>query len=307
MTDIPRRQLGRTGEEVSVVGLGGYHLGKPDLSEADSVDLVREAIDCGLTFLDNCWDYHEGGSEIRMGKALLDGYRDRAFLMTKIDGRDRRSAAEQIDQSLRRLQTDVIDLLQLHEVIRDSDPDRAFEKGGAIEAMVEARRAGKVRYLGFTGHKSPKIHLKMLAVAAAHDFRFDTVQMPLNLMDAHYDSFGERVLPRLVEQGIGVLGMKPMGDGTIVEKKAATAIECLHFAMSLPTSVVITGCDSRPRLEQALQAARTFRPLREEERERLLARTATAARDGRLEKYKTTLEHDGTAEHPQWLGSASSA
>jgi aryl-alcohol dehydrogenase-like predicted oxidoreductase len=299
---IPYRTLGRTGERVSAIGLGGYHLGKPYLEEPESIRMIRTAIDNGMTFLDNSWDYYDGQSELRMGKALRDGYRQRAFLMTKIDGRDKPTAARQIDESLRRLQTDRVDLLQHHEVIRMDDADRIFSAGGAMEAVLEAKRAGKVRYIGFTGHKSPEIHLKTLATAASRQFRFDTVQMPLNLMDAHYQSFEKKVLPLLVKQEIGVLGMKPMGDAVILESKTATPIECLHYAMNLPTSVVITGCDSMERLEQALAAARSFRPMRPREVDALLAKTARAAQGGRFELYKTTHKHDGTLAHPEWLG-----
>jgi aryl-alcohol dehydrogenase-like predicted oxidoreductase len=209
---IPYRTLGRTGERVSAIGLGGYHLGKPYLEESESIRIIRTAIDRGVTFLDNSWDYYDGQSELRMGKALRDGYRQRAFLMTKIDGRDRVTAARQIDESLRRLQTDRVDLLQHHEVIRLDDADRIFATGGAMEAVLEGKHAGKVRYFGFTGHKSPEIHLKTLATAASHRFHFDTVQMPLNVMDAHYQSFEKKVLPVLLKRKIGVLGMKPMGD-----------------------------------------------------------------------------------------------
>jgi aryl-alcohol dehydrogenase-like predicted oxidoreductase len=298
---IPYRRLGRTGEMVSLIGVGGYHLGR-QADEQETIRIVRMAIDNGINFLDNCWDYNGGASEIRMGKALRDGYRERAFLMTKIDGRTRESAAQQIDVSLRRLQTDRIDLMQVHEVIRMSDPERVFEPDGAIEAIVAAQRAGKIRYIGFTGHKSPAIHLRMLEVARQHGFTFDAVQMPLNVMDAHYDSFAKQVVPVLVEQDIGVLGMKPMGDPFVLVSGTVTAIECLHYAMSLPTSVVITGCDSLPVLEQALRAARTFRPLSEVEVAALLDRTALAAREGRYELYKTTHHFDGTYQNPQWLG-----
>jgi len=302
---IPYRWLGRTDERVSAIGIGGYHLGKPYLEESESIRIIRTAIDSGVTFLDNSWDYYDGQSELRMGKALRDGYRHRAFLMTKIDGRDRPTAARQIDESLRRLQTDRVDLLQHHEVIRMDDADRIFAAGGAMEAVLEAKRAGKVRYIGFTGHKSPEIHLKMLATAARHHFDFDTVQLPLNLMDAHYQSFEKKVLPVLIKRQIGVLGMKPMGDSVILESKTATPIECLHYAMNLPTSVVITGCDSMERLEQALTAARSFRPMSPRDVDALLAKTARAAREGRFELYKTTHKHDGTMEHPEWLGAVS--
>jgi aryl-alcohol dehydrogenase-like predicted oxidoreductase len=301
-TPIPRRRLGRTGEAVSVVGLGGFHLARPGLSEADSVRIVRTAIDGGITFLDNCWDYNGGESEKRMGKALGDGYRERAFLMTKFDGRDRATAARQIDESLQRLGTDRIDLMQLHEVIYAEDPDRTFRAGGAIEALAAARQAGKVRFVGFTGHKTPAFHLAMLDAADAHGFRFDTVQMPLNVLDAHFDSFERRVLPRLVEQGIAPIGMKPMADGRIVYEGIAAAEECLRYAMSLPVATVITGCDSVERVEQALRVASGFQPMAEGEVTALLARTAPRAEGGASERYKTTHDYDGTFQNPQWLG-----
>ncbi|WP_404362299.1 aldo/keto reductase [Corallococcus coralloides] len=298
---VPRRKLGRTGQEVSCIGLGGFHIGKQK-EESESLALIRGALDQGINFLDNCWDYNDGKSEERMGKALRDGYRAKAFLMTKIDGRDKKTAAKQIDESLQRLQTDHLDLLQLHEVIRENDPDRAFAEGGAIEAMKDAQKAGKARFLGFTGHKSPDIHLKMLETAKKHGFRFDTVQMPLNVMDAHFNSFEKRVLPVLVKEGIGVLAMKSMGDPFILDSKTVTAPECLRYNLSLPVSVVITGIDSQERLQQALTAARTFKPLNEKEVQDLLARTKDAAQDGAYEKYKTSHHFDGTVQNPQWLG-----
>jgi predicted aldo/keto reductase-like oxidoreductase len=298
--DVPVRELGRTGVRVSIVGLGGYHLGVP--SEAESIQIVRTALDSGINFLDNCWDYNDGQSEIRMGKALRDGYREKAFLMTKIDGRTKQAASQQLEESLRRLQTDHIDLLQFHEVIRDTDPDRIFASGGGMEAVLEARKQGKVRYIGFTGHKSPDIHLKMLETAFAHQFTFDAVQMPLNVMDAHYNSFEKKVLPVLLQHKIGVLGMKPMGDKIILNSKTATPIECLHYAMNLPTSVVITGCDSLKILQQALEASRTFKPMGSGEVAALLAKTAPAAAKGEFERYKITHDFDGTYRNPQWLG-----
>jgi len=299
--NIPYRTLGRTGEKVSVIGVGGFHLGKMD-DEKESIRIVRAAMDRGINFLDNCWDYNEGKSETRMGKALKDGYRDRAFLMTKVDGRSKKEAAKQIDQSLRRLKTDHVDLMQFHEVIRFEDPDRIFAPDGAIEAFTEAREAGKLRFIGFTGHKDPHVHLYMLEVAARHNFQFDTVQMPLNVMDAHFRSFGHHVLPVLVKNKIGVLGMKSMGAGVILQSKQVTPIECLHYAMNLPTSVVITGMDKMELLEQAIQAALTFRPMSEEEVGKLLAKTAAAAASGKFELFKTTSHHDSTAKSPEWLG-----
>jgi len=298
---VPRRELGRTGEKVSIVGLGGYHIGMQS-DEQESIRIIRSALDAGINFLDNCWDYNEGQSEVRMGKALRDGYRQKAFLMTKIDGRTKQMAAKQLEESLKRLQTDHIDLLQFHEVIRDNDPERIFAEGGGMEAVLEAKKAGKVRYVGFTGHKSPGIHLKMLNTAFAHNFTFDSVQMPLNVMDVHFDSFEKKVLPVLVEHKIGVFGVKPMGDKLILISKTATPVECLHYAMNLPTSVVITGCDSMQILDQALNAARKFKQMDSSEVAALLGKTAMAAKNGQFELYKTTHNFDGTYQNPQWLG-----
>ncbi|MGQ9543626.1 MAG: aldo/keto reductase [Candidatus Bathyarchaeia archaeon] len=300
--DIPYRTLGRTGVEVSVIGLGGYHIGIPNLSEEESIRIIRTAIDNGINFMDNCWDYNDGLSEIRMGKALQGGYRDKVFLMTKIDGQYRKIAEQQIQESLRRLQTDRIDLLQFHEVIRIDDCYRIFGEGGAIEAALEARDAGKISYIGFTGHKSPNIHLKMLEVASKHNFTFDAVMMPLNVMDAHFESFEKKVLPVLNEQNIGVIGMKPFGFGQILKSKLVDPIECLHYVMSLPIDVVVTGCESLPILEQALKAARTFKPMTENMRISLLERTAKAAETGRFEPYKTTKNFDMTDFNPHWAG-----
>ncbi|HEY2064621.1 MAG TPA: aldo/keto reductase, partial [Gemmatimonadaceae bacterium] len=260
------------------------------------------AIDRGITFMDNSWDYNGGASEIRMGKALRDGYRDKVFLMTKIDGRSKREAARQLDESLRRLQTDHIDLVQHHEVIRFEDPDRIFDEEGANAALVEARQAGKIRYIGFTGHKDPHVHLYMLVVAREHDFAFDTAQMPLNVMDAHFRSFEKLAVPELVGQGVAVLGMKSMGNGIILKSKTVTPTECLHYAMNLPTSVVITGCDSMEILDQAIEAARTFRPMSDAQVEALLAKTKQAASKGEFEPFKTSSIFDSTATHPEWLG-----
>lgn len=298
--DMPKRALGKTGVEVSMIGIGGAHLGVPK-EDDEAIRIVRTALDRGVTFLDNCWDYHQGKSEERMGKALRDGYRDKAFLMTKLDGRTKKAAAEQLEQSLKRLQTDHIDLVQVHEVIRMEDPGRVFAEGGTLEALVEAKKAGKIRFIGFTGHKDPNIHLTMLKVADQHGFEFDTVQMPLNVMDAHYRSFEKEVLPVLVEKKIGVLGMKSMGAGIILESKAVSAVECLHYAMNLPTSVVITGCDSVGVLEQAVAAALAFAPMSKEQVDALLAKTADAAKDGVFEKFKTSEKFDGTTQNPKWL------
>jgi aryl-alcohol dehydrogenase-like predicted oxidoreductase len=290
---------------VSAIGVGGSHLGLPHVTEKLSIRIVRHAIDSGINFLDNSWDYNDGKSENRMGKALRDGYRDRAFLMTKIDGRSKHAATKQLDESLRRLKTDHIDLVQHHEVIRFDDPHRIFDPNGANAALLEARKQGKLRYIGFTGHKDPRIHLHMLDVAKEHGFAFDTVQMPLNVMDAHYRSFEQLVLPELVRQRIGVLGMKSMGDGVILKSGTVTAVECLHYALSLPTSVVITGCDSMKVLEQALEVARTFRRLSAAQIKSLLRKTKTAARDGEFELFKTSSIFDSTAKNPDWLGEES--
>jgi aryl-alcohol dehydrogenase-like predicted oxidoreductase len=302
---VPYRTLGRTGERVSAIGVGGFHLAQPGLEEAESIRLIRTAVDRGINFMDNSWDYNEGQSEIRMGKALKDGYRQKVFLMTKLDGRTKQEAAKQIDESLKRLQTDHVDLMQHHEIIRFEDPDRIFATQGAQEALLEAKKAGKIRYIGFTGHKDPHIHLYMLKVAADHGFKFDTVQMPLNVMDAHFRSFEKLVLPKLVEQGIGVLGMKSMGDKIILKSKTVQPLECLHYALNLPTSVVITGIDSMRILEQALDAARTFRRLSKDQVAALLAKTAQAAANGDYELFKTSQHFDSTAHHPEWLGGQS--
>jgi predicted aldo/keto reductase-like oxidoreductase len=299
------RTLGRTGERVSAIGMGGFHIGQPKLSDDDSIKLIRATIDGGINFMDNSWDYNKGQSEVRMGKALKDGYRQKVFLMTKLDGRTKEEATKQINESLQRLQTDHLDLIQHHEIIRFDDPDRIFAENGAQEAVMEAKKAGKVRYIGFTGHKDPHIHLYMLEVAVKHNFHFDTVQMPLNVMDAHFRSFGKLVLPKLVEQKIGVLGMKSMGDQIILKSGAVKAMECLHYALNLPTSVVITGIDSQEILQQAFEAAKTFKPMSKEQVAALLARTEKVAAQGEYELFKTSAHFDSTANHPEWLGGQS--
>jgi predicted aldo/keto reductase-like oxidoreductase len=294
------RTLGKTGERVSAISIGGAHAARPKDPE-ETTRIIRTAIDGGINFLDNCWDYSGGEAEVRMGHALRDGYRERVFLMTKIDGHTAAAAAAQIHQCLQRLQTDHIDLMQVHEVIRPDDPERVFAPGGTMEALLAARQAGKIRYIGFTGHKDPDIHLKMLGMG----FDWDTVQMPLNCVDRHHRSFEERVLPVLVERGIGVLGMKPLAAGEAVRNNVATAEECLRYALSLPTSVVITGCDSLPILEQALHVWRDFTPLTPAEMNALRARTADRAQGGLLEGYKTSGRFDGTINNPHWLTTAS--
>jgi aryl-alcohol dehydrogenase-like predicted oxidoreductase len=296
------RTLGSIGEKVSAIGVGGWHLGLKHVDEQLAIRIVRGALDRGINFLDNCWDYNDGASELRMGEALRDGYRERAFVMTKIDGRSKKEAARQLDESLRRLRVDYIDLVQHHEIIRFEDPHRIFDDQGANTALVEARTAGKIRYIGFTGHKDPLIHLHMLEVAKENGFKFDTAQMPLNVMDAHYRSFEKRVVPELVKLEIGVLGMKSMANGILLKSKTVTPIECLHYALNLPTSVVITGIDSMEILDQAFSAVESFHPLSNAERDALLARTREAAATGRFEPFKTSSIFDGTAENPRWLG-----
>ncbi len=295
------RTLGKTGERVSAIGLGGHHIGRPP-DQNEGVRIIRAAVDRGITFMDNSWDYHEGESERRMGRALRDGYRQRVFLMTKFDGRTKLATADQIDESLRRLQTDRIDLIQFHENIRMEDPDRFFAPQGSLEAVLEAKQAGKIRYIGFTGHKDPVVHLRMLEVAAAHTFSFDACQLPLNVMDAHFRSFTQQVLPRLLAQQIAVLGMKPLGDGHVLRSNTLGATECLHYALNLPASVIITGCESMQRLDQAIEAVETFAPMSQADVAALLARTRDAAATGEYEPFKTTEMFDGTAHTPAWMG-----
>ena len=296
------RTLGRTGQKVSVLGVGGHHLGLESVDEATAIRIIRGAIDAGINFMDNSWDYHKGESERRMGKALRDGYREKAFLMTKVDGRSGKAAQSQLEESLRRLQTDRIDLVQHHEVIRFEDPDRIFHTDGAQEALLKAREAGTVRFIGFTGHKNPHIHLHMLDVARDNSFLFDTAQMPLNVLDAHFRSFEKLVVPRLVREGVGVLGMKSMGNGMILDSGIASAQECLRYALSLPTSVVITGIDSLEILDQAIRIGSEFEPMTEEERGALLARTEAVATAGEHELFKTSSIFDATARNLDWLG-----
>ncbi len=299
--DMQYRQLGRTGEMVSAIGLGGYHIGKQQ-DPAESIRLVRAAIDRGITFMDNCWDYNDGISEVRMGQALRDGYRQKVFQMTKIDGRTKSEYNKQLEQSMGRLQTDVIDLVQFHEVIRMEDPDRIFAKDGAMEAAVAARQAGKIRYIGFTGHKDPAVHLRMLETAQKHNFHFDTVQMPINVMDAHFRSFAKEVMPLAIQQGIGVLAMKTFGDHFILDSKTVQPMEALQYGLSQPVSVVITGIDSMPILDQAMAAVRNFQPMTGPQMAALLERTRDAAASGQFELFKTSSHFDGTAQNPKWLG-----
>jgi uncharacterized protein len=299
---VQTRPLGRTGERVSCIGLGGYHIGQSKLTDDQATQLIRQAVDRGINFLDNCWDYNDGKSEVRMGKALGDGYRNKVILMTKIDGRTKESCAQQINESLTRLKTDHVDVMQFHEVIRLEDPDRIFAEGGAMEAMLEAKKAGKVRFIGFTGHKDPYVHLRMLDHARQHDFHFDTVQMPINVMDAHFRSFTHEVLPVLQREGIAPLGMKCFGDSFILKSNTVQPMECLHYCLNQPIAVQITGIDSQEILDQAIEAATTFKPLSASEVGSLLERTKPAALQGKFELYKTTSHFDGTAHKPQQLG-----
>jgi predicted aldo/keto reductase-like oxidoreductase len=295
------RELGRTGERVSAIGIGGYHLGKQQDPD-ESIGLLRAAIDRGITFMDNCWDYNGGISEVRMGQALRDGYRQKVFLMTKIDGRDKNTAARQIEQSLGRLQTDVIDLLQFHEVIRLDDPDVIFAPGGAMEAVKEAKQAGKIRYIGFTGHKDPSVHLRMFETADTHRFHFDAVQMPINVMDAHFRSFLNQVAPVAQEHGTAILAMKTFGDPYILQSNTVSPMEALHFGLNSPASVVITGIDSPAILDQAFQAVESFRPMDRQQVAAILAKTKEAAMTGKFELFKTSSHYDGTIKNPSWLG-----
>ncbi len=301
--DMKYRELGRTGEYLSLVGMGGFHLAKPGGANAqEAVELVHAAIDGGIRFFDNCWDYNDGESEKRLGAALAGGYRDRVFLMTKIDGRTAAAAMAQLEESLRRLRTDHLDLLQFHEIIRMDDPERVFAAGGALEAVMRAREQGKLRYIGFTGHKSPAIHRHMFEVADRTGFHFDSVQMPLNVMDAHFDSFEQGVLPVALAHGTGVLGMKAFGDPFILKSGVATPTELLQYPMGLPITLQVTGIDNIEVLRQALDAVKTFQPPSQAQRDALLSRTASLAADGHTERYKTSHHFDGTVHNPHWLG-----
>jgi predicted aldo/keto reductase-like oxidoreductase len=299
---IGRRKLGRSNAEVSIIGIGGYHLGLRSVTEQDAIRIVRTGLDQGINFLDNCWDYNAGVSEERMGKALQDGYRVKAFLMTKLDGRTGAAARQQLEQSLLRLKTDHIDLVQIHEVIRMTDPEQAFRPGNVIDVLKQARKQGTIRFIGFTGHKSPDMHLHMIETAYKQGFTFDTVQMPVNALDEHYDSFGQKVIPVAHKRGIAVLGMKPLSNGAILKTNTISAVEALHYAMSVPVTMTITGCESLANLEQAIGVARNFEPMSEEKKLAVLQKTAPVSEAGRFEDYKSSHIYDGTINNPHWLG-----
>jgi aryl-alcohol dehydrogenase-like predicted oxidoreductase len=288
--EIPLRPLGATGEMVSALGLGGHHIGQIK-SSREAIRVVQAAIDAGVTFMDNAWEYHDGRSETLMGQAIA-GRRERVFLMTKVctHGRGKREAMRQLEQSLKRLKTDVLDLWQIHECVYDNDPERHFAKGGVVEALEQAKRQGKVRFVGFTGHKHPAIHLAMLA----HDFTFDTCQLPLNCFDASFRSFERHVLPVLLRRGIAPLGMKSMSsDGRQIKEKVITAEEALRYAMSLPVATTISGITSIRMLKQNVRVAAGFRPMSKKQMDALRRRVREYAGDGRFESYKTTAQHEG--------------
>jgi predicted aldo/keto reductase-like oxidoreductase len=292
---IPYREFGRTGEKVSILGVGGYHIGVPPSVE-DATRIIRRAIDEGINFLDNAWEYHSQSSEKRMGAALADGYRDKVFLMTKVCARDQAGAMAQLEDSLRNLRTDVIDLWQFHECNYDNDPDWIFAKDGAVHAAVKAKEQGKVRFIGFTGHKSPHIHRKMLA----QDFPWDAAQMPLNVLDAHYRSFAREVLPVLNARSMGVIGMKPLGgDGGIPRTGAVTVKECLHYVWSLRVPVCLSGMDTEEYLLENISHARSFKPWSAEETAAVLGKVQEIAGDGRRERFKSTQSFDSDVHRKQ--------
>jgi predicted aldo/keto reductase-like oxidoreductase len=301
--DMLFRSFGKTGETVSVIGVGGSHIGQT-ATDALAIRIVRTAADRGINFMDNSWDYNNGNGqgEMKMGKALRDGYRNKVFLMTKVDGRTKDAAARQLDESLKRLQTDHVDLLQFHEVIRMEDPDRFFAPGGALEAFQAARKAGKIRYIGFTGHKDPAIHLRMLHLAREKGFHFDAVLFPSNVMDWSFRSFVHQVMPVALREGIAVQTMKPMGGKIILESNLVSPAECLQYALSQPTSVVIHGMDKMEYLDQTLEIVKNFKPLTPEQISALAAKTKQAAMTGKYELFKTTAHFDSTAKNPSWLG-----
>jgi len=296
--EIPRRPLGTSGVLVSAIGLGGYHLGDVP-TEREAIRIVHEAVDAGVTFMDNAWEYHDGKSERIMGKALA-GRRDRVFLMTKVctHGRGKAEAMRQLEESLRRLKTDYLDLWQIHECVYYNDPERHFGRDGVADALVQAKRQGKVRFVGFTGHKDPRIHLEMLA----QEFPFDTCQLPLNCFDSSFEtrSFERQVLPELLRLGIAPIGMKSLGgDGRQVKQKAITAEEGLRYAMSLPVMTTVSGIDSMRVLRQNLRVARGFKRMTPRQMESLRLRVQEKAADGRFELYKTSAKHEGPVGREQ--------
>ncbi len=291
---MPYRPLGKTGARVSLLGVGGHNIGSI-ASTDDAIRVIRTALDEGINFLDNAWEYHQGKSEERMGLALADGYRAKAFLMTKVCGRDEKTAREHLEDSLRRLKTDVIDLWQFHEINYDNDPDLVFAREGAIHAALKAREQGKVRFIGFTGHKSPHIHRKMLE----RDFPWDAVQMPLNVLDAHYRSFAREVVPVLVERRIGIIGMKSAAAGAIIRGAGVAPADCLRYAFNLPVSVVVSGMDSVEMARQNIATAKAFKPLAGEELAALLDRVRGVAGDGRFERFKSTQDFDSRTHRAQ--------
>jgi predicted aldo/keto reductase-like oxidoreductase len=301
--DMLYRSFGKTGETVSVIGVGGSHIGQTE-SDDLATRIIRTAVDRGVNFMDNSWDYNngDGQGETKMGKALKDGYRQKVFLMTKVDGRTKETAAQQLDESLRRLQTDHVDLLQFHELIRMEDPDRFFAPGGALEAFQDAKKAGKIRYIGFTGHKDPAIHLRMLELAQEKGFHFDAVLCPSNVMDWSFRSFLHQVMPVALKQGIAVQTMKPMGGKFILDSKTVTPTECLQYALSQPTSVVIHGMEKMEYLEHALGVVKNFKPLTDQQISQLGEKAKQAASTGKYELFKTTQHFDSTAKNPKWLG-----
>lgn len=285
---IPLRPLGKTGEKVAILCLGGHHIGRFD-NDDEAVKFVRYAIDHGVTFLDNAWEYHRGRSEEIVGKALKDGYRNKAFVMTKFHGRDKKSARQQIEDSLRRLQVDTIDLCQAHEVIYQDDPERLFADDGGMAALLEAKKAGKIRFIGFTGHKDPELFLQMLR----SDYDWDTLQMPVNAFDPHYDSFIAKVIPVALKKDIAVLAMKTMGGGLLLRTKMLNPEETLRYAWSQPVATVVSGMNSPAMLKENIQFARRYQPMTQEQQQKLLQKTAAVANEGQWEKYKTANTFDG--------------
>jgi len=286
--ELPARTLGRTGQKVSILGLGGHHVGQIQ-DDDEAIRLVRMAVDMGVTFMDCAWEYHRGRSEMLLGRALQDGYRQQVFLMTKHHGRDRKTAMQHLEDSLRRFRTEVIDLWQFHEIIYEDDPDMIFARDGGIEAAEEARKQGKIRYVGFTGHKDPAIFRKMLS----YDYAWDAVQMPINVLDAHFRSFQKEILPLLLERNIGAIGMKSLGSGHVLESGVVGPRQALRYAWSQPVATVVCGMTSREQLEENVRAAREFKPLSKQEEAELLEKARPAARDGVFEPFKTTAQFDG--------------